>query len=208
MSRIRIRGSCAIRSSVLPWFVRNENSGAAREPSVFSPAVTDIDIAIYSTRYVVRMYSGCARHPEPDTDRPDGVERNQRGRSDEVPQGPDRTARQGTTDQVSVQGADRVRVDEPPRARRRTRRGSAMNVQPLADRLILEVLEEEEATVSGIVLPDTAREKPQRGRVWPSGRAAATARRQAHPNWTSPKATRSSSRSTAAPRSGSATRTS
>ena len=40
-----------------------------------------------------------------------------------------------------------------------------MNVQPLADRLILEVLEEEEATVSGIVLPDTAKEKPQRGRV-------------------------------------------
>ena len=40
-----------------------------------------------------------------------------------------------------------------------------MNVQPLADRLILEVLEEEEATVSGILLPDTAKEKPQRGRV-------------------------------------------
>jgi chaperonin GroES len=40
-----------------------------------------------------------------------------------------------------------------------------MNVQPLADRLILEVLEEEDATVSGIVLPDTAKDKPQRGRV-------------------------------------------
>src|SRR5213592_3594683 len=40
-----------------------------------------------------------------------------------------------------------------------------MNVQPLSDRLIVEVLEEEEQTVSGIVLPDTAREKPQRGRV-------------------------------------------
>ena len=40
-----------------------------------------------------------------------------------------------------------------------------MNLQPLGDRLIVEVLEEEETTESGIVLPDTAREKPQRGRV-------------------------------------------
>jgi chaperonin GroES len=40
-----------------------------------------------------------------------------------------------------------------------------MNLQPLGDRLIVEVLDEEEETVSGIVLPDTAKEKPQRGRV-------------------------------------------
>ena len=40
-----------------------------------------------------------------------------------------------------------------------------MNLQPLGDRLIVKVLEEEEMTVSGIVLPDTAKEKPQRGRV-------------------------------------------
>jgi chaperonin GroES len=40
-----------------------------------------------------------------------------------------------------------------------------MNLQPLSDRLIVEVLEEDEVTSSGIVLPDTAREKPQRGRV-------------------------------------------
>ena len=40
-----------------------------------------------------------------------------------------------------------------------------MNLQPLGDRLIVEVLEEEEQTFSGIVLPDTAKEKPQRGRV-------------------------------------------
>jgi chaperonin GroES len=40
-----------------------------------------------------------------------------------------------------------------------------MNLQPLGDRLIVEVLEEEEVTFSGIVLPDTAREKPQRGKV-------------------------------------------
>src|SRR5689334_13214110 len=40
-----------------------------------------------------------------------------------------------------------------------------MDLQPLGDRLIVEVLEEEETTVGGIVLPDTAREKPQRGKV-------------------------------------------
>jgi chaperonin GroES len=40
-----------------------------------------------------------------------------------------------------------------------------MNLQPLGDRLIVEILEEEDTTASGIVLPDTARDKPQRGRV-------------------------------------------
>ena len=40
-----------------------------------------------------------------------------------------------------------------------------MNLQPLGDRLIVEALDEEEMTASGIVLPDTAKEKPQRGRV-------------------------------------------
>ena len=47
-----------------------------------------------------------------------------------------------------------------------------MNLQPLGDRLIVEVLEEEETTGSGIVLPDTAREKPQRGRVLAVGPGA------------------------------------
>ena len=52
-----------------------------------------------------------------------------------------------------------------------------MNLQPLRDRLIVEVLEEEQTTGSGIVLPDTAREKPQRGRVLavgPGSRAEST----------------------------------
>jgi chaperonin GroES len=40
-----------------------------------------------------------------------------------------------------------------------------MDLQPLGDRLIVEALEEDETTASGIVLPDTAKEKPQRGRV-------------------------------------------
>jgi len=40
-----------------------------------------------------------------------------------------------------------------------------MDLQPLGDRIIVEILDEEETTVSGIVLPDTAKEKPQRGNV-------------------------------------------
>jgi chaperonin GroES len=44
-----------------------------------------------------------------------------------------------------------------------------MDLQPLGDRLIVEVLEEEEQTISGIVLPDTAKEKPQRGTIIAAG---------------------------------------
>ena len=40
-----------------------------------------------------------------------------------------------------------------------------MNLKPLGDRLIVKPVEEEETTASGIVLPDTAKEKPQEGRV-------------------------------------------
>ena len=40
-----------------------------------------------------------------------------------------------------------------------------MNLKPLGDRLIVQAIEEEETTASGIVLPDTAKEKPQRGKV-------------------------------------------
>ena len=47
-----------------------------------------------------------------------------------------------------------------------------MDLQPLGDRLIVEVLDEEEMTVSGIVLPDTAKEKPQRGKVLAVGPGA------------------------------------
>ena len=47
-----------------------------------------------------------------------------------------------------------------------------MDLQPLGDRLIVEVLDEEETTISGIVLPDTAKEKPQRGKVLAVGPGA------------------------------------
>lgn len=38
-------------------------------------------------------------------------------------------------------------------------------LKPLGDRVVIEAIEKEETTVSGIVLPDTAKEKPQRGKV-------------------------------------------
>ena len=40
-----------------------------------------------------------------------------------------------------------------------------MKLVPLEDRVIVKVEEEEERTVSGIVLPDTAKEKPQKAKV-------------------------------------------
>ncbi|MBU3675080.1 MAG: co-chaperone GroES [Solirubrobacterales bacterium] len=40
-----------------------------------------------------------------------------------------------------------------------------MNLKPLGDRLIVRATDEEETTASGLVLPDTAKEKPQQGEV-------------------------------------------
>ncbi|MGD9570464.1 MAG: co-chaperone GroES [Thermoleophilia bacterium] len=45
------------------------------------------------------------------------------------------------------------------------RGGSALNLQPLGDRVVVQSIEAEQVTASGIVLPDTAAEKPQRGKV-------------------------------------------
>ena len=41
----------------------------------------------------------------------------------------------------------------------------AIKLQPLADRLVVKPIEKEEITKGGIVLPDTAKEKPQEGKV-------------------------------------------
>jgi len=43
--------------------------------------------------------------------------------------------------------------------------GQSMNLRPLEDRVIVKPAKAEEVTKSGIVLPDTAQEKPQRGTV-------------------------------------------
>jgi chaperonin GroES len=45
------------------------------------------------------------------------------------------------------------------------RRFEHMKLKPLGDRLIVKAIEEEATTASGIVLPDTAKEKPQKGKV-------------------------------------------
>jgi len=44
-----------------------------------------------------------------------------------------------------------------------------MNLKPLGDRLIVEPVEQEEITASGIVLPETAKEKPMQGKVLAAG---------------------------------------
>ncbi|MBF0595042.1 MAG: co-chaperone GroES [Candidatus Omnitrophica bacterium] len=45
-----------------------------------------------------------------------------------------------------------------------------MKLQPLADRIIIQPLSAEEVTKGGIVLPDTAKEKPQEGKVVAAGK--------------------------------------
>jgi chaperonin GroES len=44
-----------------------------------------------------------------------------------------------------------------------------MKLKPLGDRLIVRAIEEEQTTASGLVLPDTAKEKPQKGEVVAAG---------------------------------------
>ena len=46
----------------------------------------------------------------------------------------------------------------------------SLNIKPMADRLVIKPLEEEEVTPSGIVLPETAKEKPQKGEVVARGK--------------------------------------
>lgn len=40
-----------------------------------------------------------------------------------------------------------------------------INIRPLDDRIVVETMEAEEKTTGGILLPDTAKQKPQRGKV-------------------------------------------
>ncbi len=44
-----------------------------------------------------------------------------------------------------------------------------MNIKPLADRVLIEPTAAEEKTLSGIIIPDTAKEKPLRGKVLAAG---------------------------------------
>jgi chaperonin GroES len=48
--------------------------------------------------------------------------------------------------------------------------GNIMNIRPLYDRIVVKRIEEAETTRSGIVIPDSAKEKPQQGEVTAAGR--------------------------------------
>ena len=54
-----------------------------------------------------------------------------------------------------------------------------MKVVPLNDKILVERLEAEEKTAGGIVLPDTAKEKPKQGKVLSTRRRQAAGQRQA-----------------------------
>lgn len=45
----------------------------------------------------------------------------------------------------------------------------ALNLKPLGSRLVVEPIEQDDVTASGIVLPETAKEKPQKGKVLSMG---------------------------------------
>ncbi|SDZ50929.1 chaperonin GroES [Evansella caseinilytica] len=47
-------------------------------------------------------------------------------------------------------------------------------LKPLGDRIVIELVEQEEKTASGIVLPDSAKEKPQEGKVVAAGTGRVT----------------------------------
>jgi chaperonin GroES len=46
---------------------------------------------------------------------------------------------------------------------------TALNLRPLGDRVIVEPIEQEEVTASGLYIPETAKEKPQQGNVLAAG---------------------------------------
>ena len=45
----------------------------------------------------------------------------------------------------------------------------SVNIKPLEDRIVVKALEAEQTTASGLVIPDTAKEKPQEGKVMAVG---------------------------------------
>jgi chaperonin GroES len=49
-----------------------------------------------------------------------------------------------------------------------------MKIRPLQDRVIVKRIEEEEKTKGGIIIPDTAKEKPQEGKVVAAGKGKIT----------------------------------
>ena len=56
-----------------------------------------------------------------------------------------------------------------------------MGIRPLQDRLIVKRLDEEEKTAGGIIIPDSAKEKPQEGKVIAVGKGKVGEDGKAHP---------------------------
>ena len=76
----------------------------------------------------------------------------------------------------------------------------ALNLKPLGSRVVVEPIEQEDITAGGIVLPETAKEKPQKGKFSPLVLATATKKANASP-WMSRSAIWSCSPSMPAPKS-------
>ena len=77
---------------------------------------------------------------------------------------------------VHTGGRDGTRDDVSARAHRKStnvtrERGLnvAVTIKPLEDRILVQPLEAEQTTASGLVIPDTAKEKPQEGKVLATG---------------------------------------
>src|SRR5438093_13390176 len=62
-----------------------------------------------------------------------------------------------------------ARLESRPPIQTLSREECSMNVKPLADRLLVRRIEEKETAKGGIIIPDTAKEKPQEGEVFAVG---------------------------------------
>jgi chaperonin GroES len=56
-----------------------------------------------------------------------------------------------------------------------------MKIRPLQDRILVQRVEEEEKTKGGIIIPDTAKEKPQEGKVVAAGKGKVSEDGKVHP---------------------------
>ncbi len=67
--------------------------------------------------------------------------------------------------------------------RRKIKPMAAVNVKPLGDRVLVHPIEEQEMKKGGIIIPDTAKEKPQEGKVVAlgTGKSTTTARKSISP---------------------------
>ena len=78
---------------------------------------------------------------------------------------------------------------------------SKLKLKPLGGRVIVEPIEQEEMTAGGIILPETAKEKPQEGNVLAVGPGDRDEKTVPESPWKSRRATRCSSPSIPAPKS-------